>query len=188
MKIIGIIPARKGSKRLKHKNIYSLKGTPLIGYSIQAALGSKYLNTDNLYISSNFDAIKELADLNGIKYITRPEHLADGTTWTQEVINHVDENVGFDSEDIIVILQANSPQMTSKKIDECIDMLINHKLWQVNTVGKDMINNGAIQVIKRFVREHKGKVNYNGIVLTDWIDVHTIEDIRTIEQLWKDRT
>ena len=67
-------------------------------------------------------------------------------------------------------------------------MLINHKLWQVNTVGKDMINNGAIQVIKRFVREHKGKVNYNGVVLTDWIDVHTIEDIRTIEQLWKDRT
>ena len=51
-----------------------------------------------------------------------------------------------------------------------------------------MINNGAIQVIKRFVREHKGKVNYNGVVLTDWIDVHTIEDIRTIEQLWKDRT
>ena len=78
--------------------------------------------------------------------------------------------------------------MTSKKIDECIDMLINHKLWQVNTVNKDMINNGAIQVIKRFVREHKGKVNYNGVVLTDWIDVHTIEDIRTIEQLWKDRT
>ena len=76
----------------------------------------------------------------------------------------------------------------SEKIDECIDMLINHKLWQVNTIGKDMINNGAIQVIKRFVREHKGKVNYNGVVLTDWIDVHTIEDIRTIEQLWKDRT
>ena len=74
MKIIGIIPARKGSKRLKYKNMYSLKGTPLIGYSIQAALGSKYLNTDNLYISSNFNAIKELADLNGIKYITRPEH------------------------------------------------------------------------------------------------------------------
>ena len=114
MKIIGIIPARKGSKRLKYKNIYALKGKPLIGYSIKAALDSKYLSTDNLYISSDFDAIKELADLNGIKYITRPEHLADDITWTQEVINHVDENVGLKSEDIIVILQANSPQIKEK--------------------------------------------------------------------------
>ena len=57
MKIIGIIPARKGSKRLKYKNIYSLKGTPLIGYSIQAALGSKYLNTDNLYITCENDSL-----------------------------------------------------------------------------------------------------------------------------------
>ncbi len=184
MNIIGIIPAREGSKRLKHKNIYPLKGIPLIEYTIEAALKSKYLNLNNLYINSDFDKILELAKLKGIKYITRPKHLADDITWTQEIINHTDEFVGtLEDEDIIVILQANSPQMTPEKIDECIDMLINNKLWQVNTIDESMINNGAIQVIKRKVKKHKGKVNYNGVVKTNWIDVHTIEDIKILEQL-----
>ena len=69
------------------------------------------------------------------------------------------------------------------KIELLIDMLINNKLWQVNTIDESMINNGAIQVIKRKVKKHKGKVNYNGVVKTNWIDVHTIEDIKILEQL-----
>ena len=33
------------------------------------------------------------------------------------------------------------------------------------------------------VCSHKGKVNYNGVVLTDWIDVHTIKDIEELEKV-----
>ena len=57
MKIIGIIPAREGSKRLKHKNVYPLKGIPLIEYTIKAALNSKYFTQNNLYVNSNFDKV-----------------------------------------------------------------------------------------------------------------------------------
>ena len=46
-----------------------------------------------------------------------------------------------------------------------------------------MINNGAIQVLKRKVRKHKGKVNYNGVVLTDWLDIHTIDDVKELESI-----
>ena len=46
-----------------------------------------------------------------------------------------------------------------------------------------MINNGAVQVIKRKVRKQKGKVCYNGVVMADWVDVHTIEDIKKIGEL-----
>ena len=51
MRIIAIIPARGGSKRLPKKNIYLLKGKPLIAYSIAACKGSKYIN--EIYVSSD---------------------------------------------------------------------------------------------------------------------------------------
>ena len=47
MKIISIIPARAGSKRLKHKNVYPFNGIPLIEYTINAALDSKYISRKN---------------------------------------------------------------------------------------------------------------------------------------------
>jgi len=184
MKIIAIIPAREGSKRLKHKNVYPLKGIPLVEYTIKAALESKHLSTDNIFINSDFDKVLEIGKRYSLTCIDRPKHLAEDKIWTQEVVNHTDKHLGtLDDEDIIVILQANSPQITSDKIDECIDMLIREKLWQVNTVDSSMINNGAIQVLKRKVRDHKGKVNYNGVVKTNWLDVHTLDDIKQLENL-----
>ena len=184
MKIIGVIPAREGSKRLKHKNVFPLNGVPLIEYTIDAALKSKYINEDNLYINTDFDKVIDIAKKRNIKVIERPPHLAGDKIWTQPVINHTEDELGgLDDEDIIVILQANSPQITSEKIDECIDMLINNNLFEVHTIDGTMINNGAVQVIKRKVREQKGKVCYNGVVMADWVDVHTIEDIKKIGEL-----
>lgn len=181
MRIIGLIPARKNSKRLKNKNIYPLKGKPLIQYTIDAALKS---SLSELYVSSDSDEILKVALNSGVNTIKRPEHLADDVTWTQDVVNHMDDTLGgLSDEDIIVILQANSPQITSDKIDECVNLLIDKGLWQVNTVDDEFINNGAIQVIKRKVRYHNGKVNYNGVVQTDWIDVHYKKDIDKLEEI-----
>lgn len=184
MKIVGIIPARGGSKRLLNKNIYPLKGIPLIQHTINAALKSVHISVDDLYVSSDSEKILSIAEDSNVKTIKRPDHLADDSTWTQDVVNHMDDFLGgLDDEDIIVILQANSPQITHNKIDECIELLTKHDLWQVNTVDVDFVNNGAIQVLKRKIRNHKGKVNYNGVVLTDWIDVHYKEDIDKLEEI-----
>ena len=138
----------------------------------------------NLYINTDFDKVIDIAKRRNIKVIERPKHLAGDKVWTQPVINHTEDELGgLNDEDIIVILQANSPQITTEKIDECIKMLIDNKLHDVHTIDVNMINNGAIQVIKRKVRNIKGKVCYNGVVMTDWIDVHTIEDIKKIGEL-----
>ena len=137
-----------------------------------------------MYVNSNFDKVLDIAQNYGLNLITRPEYLADDKTWTQDVINHTDEVIGnLEDEDIIVVLQANSPQITPEKINECIDMFLKNNLWQVNTVDEFMINNGAIQVLKRKVKYHKGKANYNGVVITDWVDVHNMEDIKKLEKI-----
>lgn len=58
-KIIAIIPARGGSKGLPGKNIKILAGKPLIAWTIEAALGSKYL--DKVIVSTDD---KEIADIS----------------------------------------------------------------------------------------------------------------------------
>lgn len=184
MNIIGVIPARKGSKRLVYKNVYPLNGKPLIEYSIQAALESKFLSAENLYISTDFDQVKEIASRFNLQTIDRPQELALDNVWTQDVVDHVDDTLGYLlDDDLIVIIQANSPQITSDVIDECINKVISYNLWQVHTVDSELINNGAIQVIRKKLKFHKGKANYNGVVVTDWVDVHTVEDIKYLETI-----
>ena len=113
MKIITIIPAREGSKRLKHKNIYPLKGKPLIEYTIEAALNSKYIDVENLYISTDFKKVVEIAINRNLNVHIRPKILAGDKIWTQDVIDEVIKNIPLEEDDLIIILQANSPQMTS---------------------------------------------------------------------------
>ena len=178
--IYGIIPARIGSKRLKEKNIVSVLGKPMICWTIDAALGSKYLNKDNLFVSTESEKIKNIC--KNVNIIDRPKELSGDKVWTQDVINHFIEVKNIKDEDIIVILQANSPEVDSKTIDKCIDKLINNSLWQVHTVDENMINNGAIHVYFSEIKHHKGKVNYNGYVKTDWIDVHYRKDVEEVEK------
>ena len=184
MRVIGIIPARKGSKRLINKNIYPLNGKPLVEYTIEAALNSKYLDKDNIYINTDFKEVKDIGLKFNLNIIDRPEELSGDNVWTQEVVNHTTTHIGdIEEEDIIIILQANSPQISSKVIDEIIDMLINKNLWQVHTVDEELINNGALQAFKYKLRNHKGKANYNGVIITNWVDVHTIQDIKLLEKI-----
>ena len=60
-------------------------------------------------------------------------------------------------------------------------MLVEKQLWQVHTVDENFINNGAIHVMRKKVSTHVGKVNYNGVVKTNWLDVHTEEDLNKIK-------
>jgi len=182
MKIVAIIPARAGSKRLKNKNVFKFLGKPLIRWTIDTALKSDYISYDNLYISTDCHFVKSYT--RDCWIIDRPKHLAEDHVWTQPVINHATEQIGdVADEDVVVILQANSPQMTPQIVDKCINMLIDNDLWQVHTVDSDFINNGAVQVMRRKVFEHAGKANYNGVVVTDWVDIHTLEDVQKVASI-----
>ena len=62
--IVGIIPARKNSKRIKNKNIKLLNGKPLIEYTIIEAKKSKLL--DKIIVSTDSPIIKKISGMNGI--------------------------------------------------------------------------------------------------------------------------
>jgi len=127
MKILGIIPARRGSKRISGKNMKSLCGKPLTQYVIESTLHSSLL--DNIVISSDDLDVLELAEqFNGIIPIRRPDELAtDSSPAVDYVIHALDwmkKNKG-QTFDIVAIIQPTSPLTLVQDIDATIQLLLN---------------------------------------------------------------
>jgi len=116
---LAIIPARGGSKRLPNKNILNLNGKPLIAYSIEAALQSKYIN--NVVVSSDSDSILNIAKSFKAQTIKRPDYLATDTAKSFDAIKHTIENMP--QYDYIVLLQPTSPLRDANNIDQAINLL-----------------------------------------------------------------
>jgi CMP-N,N'-diacetyllegionaminic acid synthase len=116
---LAIIPARGGSKRLPRKNLLDLCGKPLIAWSIEAALKSKYIS--KVIVSSDDEEILNIAKEYKADFIKRPDELASDTATTFDALKHTLENV--EKYDYVVLLQPTSPLRTEKHIDESIEFL-----------------------------------------------------------------
>jgi len=118
-KFLAIIPARGGSKRLPRKNVLDLAGKPLIVWSIEAGLQSKYI--DKVVVSSDDEEILNISKKTGAEILKRPEILASDTASTFDAIKHTINNVkGYE---YVVLLQATSPLRSAKQIDQAIELL-----------------------------------------------------------------
>lgn len=122
-KIIAIIPARANSKRCPGKNFRLLGGKPLISWSIDSALGSKFL--DKIVVTSDDPKVLKLAaEHKDILVIDRPAHLATDEATSLDVALHALEKLE-DIYDYGILLQPTSPFRLSQDIDtsiqNCID-------------------------------------------------------------------
>jgi CMP-N-acetylneuraminic acid synthetase len=127
LNILGIIPARGGSKGLPRKNIRNLDGKPLIAWTIKAALKSKYLN--KVIVSTEDKEIAAVSKKYRAEVIERPLNLAVDTAKTIDVVSYVLkflQEKEYDA-DIVVLLQPTSPLRVTKDIDESIDIFLNKK-------------------------------------------------------------
>lgn len=118
---LAIIPARGGSKRLPRKNVLDLNGKPLIAWSIEAALNSKYIT--KVVVSSDNDEILGVSQTYGADILKRPDYLASDTASTFDAIKHTIEN--YENYDYVVLLQATSPLRNANHIDTAIELLQN---------------------------------------------------------------
>lgn len=130
-KILGLIPARGGSKRLPRKNIIDLGGKPLIVWTIEAGLRSKYL--DKVVITSEDEEILDISKKYNVKVIKRPYELATDEASTIYVIMHVLESIN-ENYDYIVLLQPTSPLRNHRHIDEAIEYLFLKNAYAVVSV------------------------------------------------------
>ena len=84
---LAVIPARGGSKRIPRKNIRPFCGKPIIGYSIEVAIGSGLF--DKVIVSTDDEEIAEVARGYGAEVpFLRPARLADDHTGTNAVVKH----------------------------------------------------------------------------------------------------
>lgn len=118
-RFLSIIPARGGSKRLPRKNVLDFNGKPLICWSIEASLNSKYI--DKTIVSSDDEEILKIAEKNGANFIKRPNELANDTSTTFDVLKHTINNL--ETYDYVIVLQPTSPLRKAKHIDKAIELL-----------------------------------------------------------------
>jgi len=123
LKIISIIPARGGSKGLPGKNIIDLNGKPLIAWTIEASLKSKYIT--RTIVSSDDMKILNISKEYGSEVIKRPDKLALDTTPSEPVIENVLQSIeNIEEYDYLILLQPTSPLRGEIEIDNAIELLI----------------------------------------------------------------
>jgi CMP-N-acetylneuraminic acid synthetase len=124
MTVLGIIPARGGSKGIPRKNIKQLCGKPLLAYTAESALAAKRLT--HVILSTDDDEIAELGRGLGIDVpFMRPADLAEDSSPTVPVVLHAVKTLQSSGKcfDAICLLQPTSPLRRSEDIDNCIDIL-----------------------------------------------------------------
>lgn len=125
-KILAIIPARGGSKGVPRKNIRPLNGVPLIGYTLNEANKSRYLDrvvvsTDDMEIAKTAEAFRA-----EVPYL-RPEELSTDSSSTVDCVIHMMDFLKDKEEyipDYICLLQCTSPFRTHEDIDNAIEKVL----------------------------------------------------------------
>lgn len=153
--VLAIIPARGGSKGIPHKNIREFAGSPLIAYSIAAALQSKTVS--RVIVSTDDPEIASVARGYGAEVpFLRPAALAQDDTLDLPVFEHalhwLDEHEAY-RPDLVVQLRPTSPVRPVGLVDRAVRTLLDHpeadsvrgvvpsgqnpyKMWRIGQEGR----------------------------------------------------
>lgn len=123
-KVLALIPARGGSKRLPRKNILEFAGKPMIAWTIEAALKSLYV--DQVFVTTDDKEIAYISREYGASVpFIRPENLSDDSAKTIDVILH---SLDFFERkgnyfDYLVLLQPTSPLRNHVHLDAALEYM-----------------------------------------------------------------
>ncbi len=138
-KLICIIPARKGSKGLKNKNIRRLNNIPLIAWSI--LLAKKCNEIDDIIVSTDSVKISKIAKKYGAKVpFIRPKKLATDKASSFNVIKHTinffkKKNIFYD---YVLLLEPTSPLRDLKDVNFCIKKVLSKKIETLVSITKSI--------------------------------------------------
>ena len=175
MKVLGLIPARGGSKRLPRKNILDFCGKPLIVWTIEAA--RKALLITETWVSTEDAEISQIAKDYGANVLYRPPALAQDDTRSADVVRHV--LTMLPRFDYVCLLQPTSPLRTPDDIDECVKLAF--KIGEcVSVCGTEQ--NGAVYVLSTERHWPADWTVLYQMPAERSIDINTDEDFRKAEE------
>jgi CMP-N,N'-diacetyllegionaminic acid synthase len=123
VRILGIVPARGGSKGVPRKNLRLLGGKPLLAYTVEAALEARGLT--RVILTTDDQEIASTGERLGIEVpFLRPPELAADTTPMLPVVQHAVRFLeqGGDFYDAVCLLQPTNPFRTSAQIDAALEL------------------------------------------------------------------
>ena len=156
MKVVAVIPARGGSKSIPKKNIAMVAGKPLIAYTIEVALQSKYI--DRVIVSTDDREIADISKHCGAEVpFMRPAEYATDDATTLSVLQHaikwLEDNEGYEPE-VILILEPTSPLRIADDVDGAIKLLadtdcdsvtglceVEHNPYRMRTIVEGRVHN-----------------------------------------------
>lgn len=169
MLIYCFIPARKGSKRIKNKNLILLNNKPLINISVNSALKTKLIN--KTFVSTNDPKVERVLKKD-VYIIKRPNNISKDSSTTEEAITHFINYLKKNKikiPDLIVFLQCTSPYREKNDIRDSINKLIKNNLDSLFSGCEDkslfwIIYNKKLKPInytpKKRIREQKMKEQF----------------------------
>jgi len=153
MNIHSIIPARGGSKGIRNKNIIDFCGKPLIAWTVEQCLSSKYVS--HVWVTSNSQEILDVAEKYGAKTIRRPDDISGDLASSESAWVHAIEAIQKDTEvDLVLAPQVTSPLREVKDIDNAIELFQKEKydsmfsasmaedlfFWEESNTGLNSVN------------------------------------------------
>jgi CMP-N,N'-diacetyllegionaminic acid synthase len=149
-RIVALIPARGGSKRLPRKNVLPLRGIPLIQWSISSAKGSELI--DEVIVSTDDAEIATIATRAGAEILDRPSNLARDHTPSLPVFQDALQRMRPKA-DLLVVLQPTSPFRRISDIDGAIRTVIDQSADALIAVTKAKMGpEWLLQVVDGFLQ------------------------------------
>jgi CMP-N-acetylneuraminic acid synthetase len=122
-RVLGLVPARGGSKGIPRKNARPLAGRPLLAWTLEHAVDARFLEA--LVVSTDDDEIASIATAAGVDVLRRPAELSGDTVPTLPVVLHVLDELDPTGArfDAVCLLQPTSPFRPPGFIDRAIRLL-----------------------------------------------------------------
>lgn len=158
-RVIAIIPARGGSKRIPRKNLALLRAVPLLDWVVRAAHAAHLVR---VLVSTEDAVIATRANWLGAEVVPRPPELAEDAVPDLPVLQHAVQTTDEAHSDVVVVLRPTGPFVTPALIHEALALLHAHP-WA-----------DAVRSI-RPVREHPYKMVY--AVLAGHDNVHVLRPV-----------
>ncbi|HAG06707.1 MAG TPA: CMP-N-acetlyneuraminic acid synthetase [Peptococcaceae bacterium] len=184
--VLGVIPARTGSKGLPGKNIRLLAGKPLLAYTVEAARRSGVF--DCLLVSTDGEEIARVAREAGAEVpFLRPQELATDTAKGMDVLHHAMQWLEKRGRrfDLVMYLQPTSPLrgcedivgacrlLVERKADAVVSVCeAEHHPWWSNTLPPDLCMKDFLkpEIMGKQRQELPVFYRLNGAIYLAWWD------------------
>ncbi len=175
MRVVGSILARLGSKRLAFKNLLPFEGTPMLVRGIQTLRAAR--RVDTIVVSTESELVARIAASAGAIVLRRPESLAEDTTPSVPVFQHLVEHFPCD---VHVNLNVNFARCEAAVVDRAVELAaqhgeslsVPHAVWAQTAACLQQYGNPWEITATRFDDARAGDLDIH--TLDDWLETHRL--------------